>query len=94
MASGAYLAAVTERDHYIAEERREKDKVADKPQDKKMEICHILGRYGIRRDTSDQVIQDLERNLESWARVSRIEGETPARIKKAGLNRQTVHLGL
>ena len=71
MGLGAYLAAVTERDHYISEEKREKEEVVNKPEDEKEEIHEILEPYGIRRDASELVVRDLELNVESWVRVSK-----------------------
>jgi len=66
MGLGAYLAAVTERDHYFAEEKREKDEVAQRPEDEKQEIHEILERYGIGRDARDLVVQDLVRSPTYW----------------------------
>ena len=71
MGLGAYLAAVTERDHYIHEEKRERDEVVNKPEDEKEEIHKILEPYSIGRDASELVVRDLERNAESWVQVSR-----------------------
>jgi vacuolar iron transporter family protein len=69
MGLGAYLAAATNKDQYIAERKREEDEVINKPEDEKKEIYEILKRYGIGRDTSGLVVRDLERNPESWVQV-------------------------
>ena len=69
MGLGAYLAAATDRDQYIAERKREEDEVANKPEDEKEEIYEILERYGIGRDASGLVVRDLERNPENWVQV-------------------------
>jgi vacuolar iron transporter family protein len=76
MGLGAYLAAATDRDQYIAERKREEDEVVNKPEDEKEEIYEILERYGIGRDASSLVVRDLERNPESWVQV-REEGSYP-----------------
>ena len=69
MGLGAYLAAVTDRDHFAAEEKRERMEVEKKPQDERAEIHEILAKYGIGRDACDLVIRDLECNPESWVQA-------------------------
>jgi hypothetical protein len=69
MGLGAYLAAVTERDHYIAEEERERDEIATKPGTEKEEIYEIMMGYGIGRDAVTSLISALESNIEEWTRV-------------------------
>jgi VIT1/CCC1 family predicted Fe2+/Mn2+ transporter len=70
MGLGAYLAAVTERDHYISEEKRERDEVNTKPEDEKEEIYEIMDGYGISRDVTRLMVQELEGNCDNWVRVS------------------------
>jgi VIT1/CCC1 family predicted Fe2+/Mn2+ transporter len=70
MGLGAYLAAVTDRDHYIAEEKRERDEVMIKPEAEKEEIYEILSGYGIGRDAVTPLVTALEGNEEEWVRVS------------------------
>lgn len=69
MGLGAYLAAVTERDHYISEEKREREEVELQPDDERKEIHEILGRYGIGSDASSLVVRDLESNPDAWVQV-------------------------
>lgn len=69
MGLGAYLAAVTDRDHYISEEKRERAEVDTKPEAEKEEIYEILGGYGISRDSSEGVVKDLVSDTENWIRV-------------------------
>ena len=63
------MAAVTERDHYISEEARERDEVCNRPQDEKEEIYEIMARYGIDRDGTKLMVDQLARNPEHWIRV-------------------------
>ena len=70
MGLGAYLAAVTDRDHYFSEEKRERDEVVNKPEDEKGEIREILEKYGIGREASGMVIRDLETDPDRWVQVS------------------------
>jgi hypothetical protein len=69
MGLGAYLASVTERDHFISEEKREKAEVEAKPEDEKAEIHGILEKYGIGRDACELVVRDLECSPENWVQV-------------------------
>jgi len=66
MGLGAYLAAVTDRDHYIAEEKRERVEVLTRPEDEKEEIYVILEGYGISREASKPVVVTLESNPDKW----------------------------
>ena len=66
MGLGAYLAAVTDRDHYFSEEKREREEVVDKPDAEKEECCEILEKYGITRETSTMVVKDLCADHDKW----------------------------
>ena len=69
MGLGAYLAAVTDRDHYIAEEKRERNEVATKPEAERAEIYEILDEYEIGPEASSAFVDALERNPENWIKV-------------------------
>jgi VIT1/CCC1 family predicted Fe2+/Mn2+ transporter len=66
MGLGAYLAAVTDRDHYMSEEKREHEEVLTKPDDEREECHTILANYGISREASAMVLKDLEANPDCW----------------------------
>lgn len=70
MGLGAYLAAVTDRDHYLSEERREHEEVVSKPEDEKMEIFEIMESYGIGREATTPLVEALAKNPDEWVRVS------------------------
>lgn len=70
MGLGAYLAAVTERDHYVAEEKREREEVELEPEVEKEEIYEIMSTYGVGRDAATPLVSALEHNVEEWVRVS------------------------
>jgi hypothetical protein len=70
MGLGAYLAAVTERDHYISEENREREEIQTKPEDEREEIYEIMDNYGIGRDASKSMVDCLCFDPENWVRVS------------------------
>lgn len=70
MGLGAYLAAVTERDHYICEENREREEVRVKPEDEMEEIYEIMEGYGLSREATKPLVEQLCSNPEQWVRVS------------------------
>ncbi len=69
MGLGAYLAAVTEREHYLEEEKREWDEVQNKHQDEEEEIYEIMADYEISREATRPLVDQLVRNPEQWVRV-------------------------
>lgn len=69
MGLGAYLAAVTERDHFLSEEKREQSEVVDRPEDEKEEIYEIMQGYGISRDATKPLVDQLSANPVEWVRV-------------------------
>ncbi len=72
MGLGAYLAAVTERDHYLNEEKRENDEVDTRAEDEKREIFDIMSSYEISREAATPLVNELCRaeNKVQWVRVS------------------------
>lgn len=77
MGLGAYLAAVTKRDYYIAEEKRERDEIAKKPEAEKEEIYKILITYGMSREAITPLVSALEANVEEWVRVCNLSHPFP-----------------
>ncbi|RHZ55406.1 VIT1/CCC1 transporter family protein [Aspergillus thermomutatus] len=68
MGLGAYLAAVTDRDHYKCEEKREREEVCMKPEAEMEEIHDILSGYGISAEACQMVVNCLARDEENWIR--------------------------
>ena len=71
MGLGAYLAAVTERSHYIAEEQKQRKEVMEKPAAERAAIHRIFREYEIDTEVSEGFVQALERNPEMWIKVRR-----------------------
>lgn len=67
MGLGAYLAAVTERDRYLNEEKREREQVLTRPEAEK--IYDLFAKYGISKAASGAVVDELARDDDSWVRV-------------------------
>jgi len=92
MGLGAYLAAVTERDHYLTEEKRERQEIQTKHEDEKEEIYDIMSAYGISRSATTSIVNELVQDPESWIRVRRgVLGEP--HIHDTRLIRSLVHDG-
>lgn len=68
MGLGAYLAAVTERDHYNAEEKRERNQVDCMPDEQRAQIFCILDKYHVSRGAAAPLVDELCKNREQWAR--------------------------
>lgn len=68
MGLGAYLAAVTERDHYASQEQREVFEVENMPDAEKDEVYDILGQYHISRAAATPLVDELCKNPQQWVR--------------------------
>lgn len=68
MGLGAYLAAVTERDHYTSEEQRERKQVDCMPDEQRAEIFCILEKYQVSRAAAAPLVAELCKNRDQWAR--------------------------
>ncbi|OAR02257.1 hypothetical protein LLEC1_04669, partial [Akanthomyces lecanii] len=69
MGLGAYLAAVTERDHYASQEERERRNVDAMPEARRAEVYAILERYAVSRAAAQPLVDDLCRSRAHWARL-------------------------
>lgn len=69
MALGAYLAAITSRDHYEAELAREQNEVRDVPDVEKKEIYEILCSYGPNHSQVRPFVDALCENEQQWLQV-------------------------
>ncbi|ATY61366.1 protein CCC1, putative [Cordyceps militaris CM01] len=68
MGLGAYLAAVTERDHYASQEVRERCHVDTMPEAQRAEVYAILEKYAVSRAAAQPLVDELCRNRSHWAR--------------------------
>ncbi|PMD47088.1 DUF125-domain-containing protein [Hyaloscypha variabilis F] len=68
MGLGAYLAAVTERDHYLSEEKREQEEIRCTPDEEKEEVYDIMYSYGVSRAATKPLVDALAANSEQWVR--------------------------
>jgi VIT1/CCC1 family predicted Fe2+/Mn2+ transporter len=68
MGLGAYLAAVTERQHWEAEHAREWWEVDHVPDVERTEVFDILARYGVSRAAAEAVVRELCADKAQWVR--------------------------
>lgn len=69
MGLGGFLASLTDRDHFISEEKREFIEVRDKPEDEKEEIYEIMEKYGVGRDATRPLVDALASDPVKWVQV-------------------------
>ncbi|KAI9820214.1 MAG: hypothetical protein M1827_005836 [Pycnora praestabilis] len=66
MGLGAWAAAIGEKEHYNAEEKREYEEVANEPDEETEEIYEIMGRYGVSREAAGPMVEALKQNPDQW----------------------------
>ena len=93
MGLGAYLAAVTERSHYIAEEQRERRTLLENPGADREVVYRILTEYQVDHGVSTPFVQALERNPDMWVKVSERHAGVHSFVSRI-TNGRSVHYGL
>lgn len=68
MGLGAYLAAVTERDHYNHQEQREAHEVQHMPEAERDGVYSILEKYNVSRTAATPLVDELCKNPDQWVR--------------------------
>lgn len=66
MGLGGYLAGTTEYEHYQSERRREYWEVENLPDKEKDEIREILEEYGISKELSGNVAEEMSKDKDKW----------------------------
>ena len=77
MGLGAYLAAMTDRQHYQNELRREQDEVEKTPGQEKEEIYQILCAYGPGREAVRPFVEALCKDKKKWIEVCMVRATRP-----------------
>jgi VIT1/CCC1 family predicted Fe2+/Mn2+ transporter len=68
MGLGAYLAAVTESEHYKSEMKREYAEVEESPNEECEEIYEIMAKYNISRSAVQPMVTELCQDKDQWVR--------------------------
>lgn len=66
MGLGAYLAALTDANHYLAEEMRERREVQDCPATEEEEIYEIFDEFGMERHAVRPLVEGLKADKDAW----------------------------
>ena len=77
MGLGAYIAAITDRQHYQTEMRREFDEVEKVPEQEMEEVYDILCSYGPDRQTAKPYVETLCKNKRQGVQVDIPDVSTP-----------------
>ena len=70
MGLGAYLAALSDRQHYATEYLREEKEVLEDPAAEREEIFEVLCSYGVSRDSVKPFVDSLCKDQTQWVKVS------------------------
>ncbi|MBX6395301.1 MAG: VIT1/CCC1 transporter family protein [Alicyclobacillaceae bacterium] len=66
MGLGGYLAAKTDREHYLSELERERREVVELPDREKEEVRDILMQWGLDAQTAEPIVEALSRDPDRW----------------------------
>ncbi len=67
MGLGGYLAAQSERDHFVSEYRRERREIEEIPDEERREVGEVFRSYGLTGDDIDKVVASLSADPVRWA---------------------------
>jgi VIT1/CCC1 family predicted Fe2+/Mn2+ transporter len=90
MGLGGYLAARTDREHYLAERRREEREVAEIPEQEAAEVADVLRSYGLTDEQAAPVVAALRSDPTRWVDFMMrfelgLEAPNPARARRSAL---------
>ncbi len=66
MGLGGYLAAKSDRDHYLSELKREGEEIVERPEDEKREVAEIFKAYGIEKEQIDIILKAFQASPKKW----------------------------
>ncbi len=66
MGLGGYLAAKSDRDHYLNEKRREFEEVIEKPDQEKYEVEEVFKAYGLTDKQIAPILQAFQADHHAW----------------------------
>jgi VIT1/CCC1 family predicted Fe2+/Mn2+ transporter len=90
MGLGGYLAARTDREHYLSELAREQKETIETPDEERAEVASILREYGVEERAIEGVVESLARDHGRWVKFMMrfelgLEAPDPAREKKSAV---------
>jgi len=66
MGLGGYLAAKSDAEHYVAEERREQQEIREIPREEMKEVADIFREYGIAEEHIKPVVEAMTQRPKQW----------------------------
>ncbi|XP_043703608.1 vacuolar iron transporter 1 [Telopea speciosissima] len=66
MGLGGYLAAKSEADHYVREQKREQEEIIRVPDTEAAEVAEILSQYGLEPHEYGPVVNALRKKPQAW----------------------------
>lgn len=66
MGLGGYLAAKSDRDHYLNEQRREAEEVKEKPDQEKYEVEEVFKAYGLTGEQIAPILKAFQADHQAW----------------------------
>src|SRR5437870_3217945 len=66
MGLGGYLAAKSDAEHYVSEQRREQREVAEIPEEEMEEVAQVFRGYGLTREQITPVVHALSKRPKAW----------------------------
>jgi vacuolar iron transporter family protein len=66
MGLGGYLAARTDREHYLSELERERKEVIEKPDIERQEVADVLLQWGVDEQDIDKVVDSISKDHDRW----------------------------
>src|SRR5689334_24477510 len=66
MGLGGYLAARTDRDHYLSEREREVRETVELPEKERHEVAEVFRGYGMKEEDIQPVVAAISSNQKRW----------------------------
>lgn len=90
MGLGGYLAARTDREHYISELNRERQEVKEIPEQEKEEVADILREWHLPEETISSAVEAISKDSDRWLRFMMkyelgLEEPEPKRARNSSL---------
>ncbi|KAI5055689.1 hypothetical protein GOP47_0029210 [Adiantum capillus-veneris] len=90
MGLGGYLAAKSDRDHYLRERRREELEIRTVPEDEAAEVAEIFGKFGLQPSETRPLVDALRKRPNDWLDFMMrfelgLEKPDPRRALRSGL---------
>jgi vacuolar iron transporter family protein len=66
MGLGGYLAARSDRDHYLSERRRETEEITERPEEERAEVAQVFRGYGLKDEQIDPILNAFQNSPKEW----------------------------